>query len=96
MNEMYARDVSKKTKAAKKAKAGQFMGSKPPFGYKLDPNDRHHLMIGEPAAEVVRRIFRPLISIVSLCVTAASRNDNVRVLCMSRPFVDAPCDERKP
>ena len=60
MNEMYARDVSKKTKAAKKAKAkaGQFMGSKPPFGYKLDPNDRHHLVIDEPAAEVVRRIFR--------------------------------------
>ena len=55
MNEMYARDVSKKTKAAKKAKAkaGQFMGSKPPFGYKLDPNDRHHLVIDEPAAEVV-------------------------------------------
>ncbi len=60
MNEMYARDVSKKTKAAKKAKAkaGQFMGSKPPFGYKLDPNDRHHLIVDEPAAEVVRRIFR--------------------------------------
>ncbi len=60
MNEMYARDVSKKTKAAKKAKAkaGQFMGSKPPFGYKLDPNDRHHLVVDEPAAEVVRRIFR--------------------------------------
>ena len=60
MNEMYARDVSKKTKAAKKAKAkaGQHIGSKPPFGYKLDPNDRHHLVIDEPAAEVVRRIFR--------------------------------------
>ena len=60
MNEVYARDVSKKTKAAKKAKAkaGQYIGSKPPFGYKLDPNDRHHLVIDEPAAEVVRRIFR--------------------------------------
>ena len=60
MNEMYARYVSKKTKAAKKAKAkaGQYIGSKPPFGYKLDPNDRHHLVIDEPAAEVVRRIFR--------------------------------------
>ncbi|HEZ7985927.1 MAG TPA: recombinase family protein [Ruminococcus sp.] len=60
INELYARDVSKKTKAAKKAKAraGQYIGSKPPFGYKLDPNDRHHLIIDEPAAEVVRRIFR--------------------------------------
>lgn len=60
LNEMYARDVSLKTKAAKKAKArdGQFMGSKAPFGYKIDPNDRHHLIIDEPAAEIVRRIFR--------------------------------------
>lgn len=60
VNEMYARDVSKKTKAAKKAKArdGQFIGSKAPFGYKLDPANRHHLIIDEPAASVVKRIFR--------------------------------------
>ena len=60
VNEMYARDVSKKTKAAKKAKArdGQFIGSKVPFGYKIDPNDRHHLIVDEPAAQVVKRIFR--------------------------------------
>lgn len=60
VNEMYARDVSKKTKAAKKAKARdrQFIGSKAPFGYKIDPNDRHHLIVDEPAAQVVKRIFR--------------------------------------
>lgn len=60
VNEMYARDVSKKTKAAKKAKArdGQFIGSKAPFGYKLDPANRHHLIIDESAASVVKRIFR--------------------------------------
>lgn len=60
VNEMYARDVSKKTKAAKKAKArdGQFIGSKAPFGYKIDPNDRHHLIVDEPAAQVVKSIFR--------------------------------------
>ena len=60
VNEMYARDFSKKTKAAKKAKArdGQFIGSKAPFGYKIDPNDRHHLIVDEPAAQVVKRIFR--------------------------------------
>ena len=60
VNEMYDRDVSKKTKAAKKAKArdGQFIGSKAPFGYKIDPNDRHHLIVDEPAAQVVKRIFR--------------------------------------
>ena len=54
VNEMYARDVSKKTKA----RDGQFIGSKAPFGYKIDPNDRHHLIVDEPAAQVVKRIFR--------------------------------------
>jgi DNA invertase Pin-like site-specific DNA recombinase len=60
LNDYFAREASIKTKTAKKAKAkaGQYIGSKPPFGYKLDPNDRHHLVIDEPAAETVRRIFR--------------------------------------
>ena len=60
INEYYAREASKKTKSAKRAKAkeGQYIGSRPPFGYKLDPKDRHHLVIDEPAAETVRRIFR--------------------------------------
>ena len=64
INEYYAREASKKTKSAKKAKAkaGQFIGSKPPFGYKLDPNDRHHLIVDEPAAEVVSRIFHTRIT----------------------------------
>ncbi len=60
LNDYFAREASIKTKCAKKAKAkaGQYIGSRPPFGYKLDPNDRHHLIIDEPAAETVRRIFR--------------------------------------
>ncbi len=60
LNDYFAREASLKTRTAKKAKAkaGQYIGSKPPFGYKLDPNDRHHLVIDEPAAETVRRIFR--------------------------------------
>lgn len=60
LNDYFAREASIKTKCAKKAKAkaGQCIGSRPPFGYKLDPNDRHHLIIDEPAAETVRRIFR--------------------------------------
>ena len=60
INEYYAREASKKTKSAKRAKAkeGQYIGSRPPFGYKLDPKDRHHLVVDEPAAETVRRIFR--------------------------------------
>lgn len=40
-NEWHARDTSKKIKAVKMAaaKRGERIGSKPPYGYKKDPND---------------------------------------------------------
>ncbi|SBV98534.1 Recombinase [uncultured Eubacteriales bacterium] len=59
MNDFYARGISEKTKAAKqiRAKQGLFVGFKPPYGYMRDPNDRHHLVIDEEAALVVKRIF---------------------------------------
>ena len=58
-NEFYSRDTSKKVKAVKKACAenGKFMGTYPAFGYKRDPADKHHLVIDEDTAPVVRRIF---------------------------------------
>lgn len=58
-NEFYSRDTSKKVKAVKKACAenGKFMGTYPAYGYKRDPEDKHHLVIDEDTAPVVRRIF---------------------------------------
>jgi len=59
LNDMYARDISRKTRAAfnAKAKSGQFIASRAPFGYKKSPEDKHKLIVDEPAAEVVRKIF---------------------------------------
>lgn len=59
MNEFYSRDTSKKVKAVKKACAenGKFMGTYPAYGYKRDPADKHHLVIDEDTAPIVRRIF---------------------------------------
>ena len=59
MNEFYSRDTSKKVKAVKKAcaESGKFMGTYPAYGYKRDPADKHHLVIDEDIAPVVRRIF---------------------------------------
>ena len=59
-NEFHAKQTSRKTKASKNAmaKAGKFIGSKAPFGYLLDPEDKHHLIIDEEAAGTVRQIFR--------------------------------------
>lgn len=59
LNEMYARDVSKKVKNAKRqrAKQGLFIGSQAPYGYQKDPNNKNQLIIDPEAAEVVTRIF---------------------------------------
>ena len=58
LNEMYARDVSKKVKNAKRqrAKQGLFIGAQAPYGYKKDPN-KNQLIIDPEAAEVVSQIF---------------------------------------
>lgn len=60
INSLYAKDCSRKTKAAHKARAqaGKFLGSRAPFGYAKDPDDRHHLIVDPSAAEVVQHIFR--------------------------------------
>ena len=60
INSFYARQASTKTKAAHRARAksGMFIGSRAPFGYQKDPNDRHHLIVDPPAADVVRDIFQ--------------------------------------
>ena len=59
LNEMYARDVSKKVKNAKRqrAKQGLFIGSQAPYGYRKDPNSKNQLIIDPEAAEVVSQIF---------------------------------------
>ena len=58
-DEFYSRDTSKKVKAVKKACAedGKFMGIHPPYGYKRDPLDKHHFIIDEETAPLVRRMF---------------------------------------
>lgn len=40
-----------------KMKAGQFVGSFAPYGYKKDPENKHKLIEDEEAAKVVRKIF---------------------------------------
>jgi len=59
INEWYARDISKKVRSSMRSMAmsGKYVGSNPPYGYKLDPNDRHHLVIDEAVAHIVRDIF---------------------------------------
>lgn len=59
LNDMYARDISKKVKNAKhqRAKQGLFIGSQTPYGYRKSPDARGRLIIDPGPAAVVRMIF---------------------------------------
>ena len=59
MNDMYAKDISKKIKSVKhdKQRKGEFIGGKPMYGYRMHPSEKNRIVIDEDAALVVRRIF---------------------------------------
>ena len=60
MNEFYLRDFSRKQKAAYQARSrtGIPTTNHEIYGYKKDPDQKHHWLIDEEAAAVVRRIFQ--------------------------------------
>lgn len=59
LNEMYAKDISRKIRSARavSARQGKFLGSKPPFGYIRCPTDKHKLIIDEKPAQIISRMF---------------------------------------
>ena len=74
MNDMYAKDISKKIKSVKrdKQRKGQFIGGKPAYGYKMHPTEKNKIVIDEEVAPVVRRIF-------ALALSGMSRNIATRL-----------------
>ena len=40
------------------AKGGKFISGTTPYGYAIDPEDKHHLVINEQEAEIVREVFK--------------------------------------
>lgn len=67
MNDMYAKDISKKIRSVKRdqQRKGEFIGSKPIYGYKRHPTEKNKIVIDEQAAAVVRRIFTLALSGIS-------------------------------
>lgn len=59
INELYARDISRKIRSALKTKMkdGAYIGSFAPYGYKKSNDNKNRLLIDAPAAENVREIF---------------------------------------
>ena len=59
MNEWYVRDCSRKQKAQYqvRGRSGKPTTNTIPYGFKKDPEMKHHWLVDEEAADVVRRIF---------------------------------------
>ena len=59
INELYAKDTSKKVRSAKRARVldGMYVATSAPYGYRKDEHDRHRLVVDERYAPTVRLIF---------------------------------------
>ena len=59
INEMYARDASKKIRSAfeTKMREGSYIGNFAPYGYEKDPLNRNRLVVDYEAAPVVQEIL---------------------------------------
>lgn len=75
MNDMYAKDISKKIKSVKrdKQRKGLFIGGKPVYGYKM-ADEKNKIVIDEVVAPIVRRIFGMALTGMSCRQIAARLN----------------------
>lgn len=60
LNEMYAKDTSKKVKSEiqSRMREGTYIGSKAPFGYLKDPNNKRRLIIDEKTKPIIELIYK--------------------------------------
>ena len=74
MNEMYAKDISRKVRSSHRLRgnAGEPL-SPPPYGYMKSPENNKRWIIDTEAAEVVRRVFR-------LCIEGKGNETIARTL----------------
>ncbi len=76
MNDMYAKDISKKIRSVKrdKQRKGQFIGGKPVYGYRMHPTQKNKIVIDQEAASTVRAIFSMALEGLSCRQIAARLN----------------------
>ena len=82
-NELHAKDTSRKVRAVKKLQAerGEWLGGRPPYGYRKSETTENHLEPDPEAAEVVRQIF-------TLCAAGKGPSQIARILTEEK--VDNP------
>lgn len=78
MNDMYAKDISKKITSVKrdKQKKGEFIGGKPYYGYKMHPTEKNKIIVDENVAYIVKRIFNYALSGMSCRQIAIKLNED--------------------
>ena len=87
LNDMYAKDLSKKIRTALHTmqSEGKWVGGCPPFGYKVDPNDKNHLIIDEIEAPIVKRIFDMFASGIRINkIRDTFNNENIPTFSITR------------
>ncbi len=74
MNEMYARDISKKVRSSHRIRGnlGEPL-SQPPYGYMKDPQNKKKWIVDNEAAEVVKSIF-------AMCIEGKGNETIARIL----------------
>lgn len=77
VNEGYALEASRKTRLQlqRSMAAGEFVGARPPYGYRKDPENCHHLLVNEDTAPVVRQMFQWAAAGISLDVIVRRLNE---------------------
>ena len=60
VNEWYSEELSENIRAVfrRKMAQGQFLGNYAPYGYRKDPENRHHLIVDGETAPIVMEIYR--------------------------------------
>lgn len=87
LNDMYAKDLSKKIRTALHTmqSEGKWVGGCPPFGYKIDPNNKNHLVIDEVEAPIVKRIFDMFASGIRINkIRDTFNNENIPTFSITR------------
>lgn len=85
INDMYAKDISKKIRAVMDTKRmnGEFIGAFAPYGYIKNPENRNSFIIDEQASRVVKRIFEMYVAGNSMGRIARILNDE-NIPCPSK------------
>ena len=87
-NDLYAADASAKVRTSLSIlkRQGKFLGRQAPYGYRIDPEDRYHLLLDEETAPTVRRIF-------ALFLGGASRTRIAKIL--NREEIPSPAAQKQ-